>query len=100
MLRFDGYFKETVPISQDEHYRVRRVNMYYYLEDDTISMVEPLLENSGIPQGTFIKRQRHPKNDNGDHYHWKDLNVGINITLYGRTFRIVSCDQFTQVTKF
>lgn len=61
-------------------------------------MVEPLVENSGIPQGTFIKRQRHPKNDNGDHYHWKDLNVGVNITLYGRTFRIVSCDKFTQVT--
>ncbi|XP_056420005.1 EF-hand domain-containing protein 1 isoform X2 [Hyla sarda] len=96
VLKFEAYFKEAVPISQDEHYRVRRVSVYYYLEDDTISVVEPLVENSGIPQGTFIKRQRHPKNDNGDHYHWKDLNVGINITLYGRTFRIVSCDKFTQ----
>ncbi|XP_040283134.1 EF-hand domain-containing protein 1 [Bufo bufo] len=96
VLRFEAYFKEAVPISQDEHYRVRRVSVYYYLEDDTISVVEPPVENSGIPQGTFIKRQRHPKNDNGDHYHWKDLNVGVNITLYGRTFRIVSCDKFTQ----
>ncbi|XP_066451391.1 EF-hand domain-containing protein 1 [Eleutherodactylus coqui] len=96
VLRFDAYFKETVPISQDEHYRVRRVSVYYYLEDDTISVVEPPVGNSAIPQGTFIKRQRHPKNDSGDHYHWKDLNVGINITLYGRTLRIVSCDKFTQ----
>ncbi|KAG8545694.1 hypothetical protein GDO81_020488 [Engystomops pustulosus] len=96
VLRFEGYFKETVPISQDEHYRVRKVSIYYYLEDDTISVVEPPVENSGIPQGTFIKRQRHPKNDNGDHYHWKDLNVGINITLYGRTLRLISCDRFTQ----
>ncbi|XP_069830151.1 EF-hand domain-containing protein 1 [Dendropsophus ebraccatus] len=96
VLKFDAYFKEGVPVSQEERYRVRKVSVYYYLEDDTISVVEPLVENSGIPQGTFIKRQRHPKNDNGDHYHWKDLNVGINITLYGRTFRIVSCDKFTQ----
>ncbi|KAM4771458.1 EF-hand domain-containing protein 1 [Rhinophrynus dorsalis] len=96
VLRFEGFFQETVPISQDERYRVRKVSLYYFLEDDSISVVEPPVENSGIPQGTFIKRQKHPKNDFGDNYHWKDLNVGINITLYGRTFRIVSCDKFTQ----
>ncbi|XP_018117414.1 EF-hand domain (C-terminal) containing 1 L homeolog isoform X1 [Xenopus laevis] len=96
VLRFEGYFQETVPLSPDEHYRVRRITLYYYLEDDTISVVEPAVENSGIPQGTFIKRQRHPKNENGDPYHWKDLNVGINITLYGRTFRVINCDTFTQ----
>jgi hypothetical protein len=27
----------------------------------------------------------------------KDFNLGINITFYGRTFRIVSCDKFTEV---
>ncbi|KAM5164320.1 EF-hand domain-containing protein 1 [Mantella aurantiaca] len=96
VLKFDAYFQEIVPISQTEHYRVRKVGVYYFLEDDSISVVEPPVENSGIPQGTFIKRQRHPKNDNGDPYHWKDLNVGLNITLYGRTFRIISCDQFTK----
>ncbi|XP_075454713.1 EF-hand domain-containing protein 1 isoform X2 [Ascaphus truei] len=96
VLKFDAFFQETVPTSPDEHYRVRKVSVYYYLEDDSISVIEPHLENSGIPQGAFIKRQRHPKNDAGDHYHWKDLNVGINITLYGRTFCIVNCDQFTQ----
>ncbi|XP_073442508.1 EF-hand domain-containing protein 1 [Dendrobates tinctorius] len=96
VLRFEGYFREAVPISQDEVSRVRRVSVYYYLEDDTISVVEPPVENSGIPQGTLMKRQRHPKNDHGDHYHWKDLNVGINLTLYGRTLRLISCDTFTQ----
>ncbi|KAM8953281.1 EF-hand domain-containing protein 1 [Pelodytes ibericus] len=96
VLKFDAYFQEIVPISQDERYRVRKVCLYYYLEDDSISVVEPLVENAGIPQGTFIRRQRHPKNDFGDHFSWKDLNVGINITLYGRTFRIVNCDKFTQ----
>ncbi|XP_045049199.2 EF-hand domain-containing protein 1 isoform X1 [Desmodus rotundus] len=96
VLKFDAYFQEDVPMSTEEHYRVRQVNIYYYLEDDSMSVVEPVVENSGIPQGKLIKRQRLAKNDRGDHYHWKDLNRGINITIYGKTFRIVECDRFTQ----
>ncbi|KAL8173091.1 UNVERIFIED_CONTAM: EF-hand domain-containing protein 1 [Gekko kuhli] len=96
VLKFKGYFQEDVPISTEEHFRVRQVDIYYYLEDDTMSVMEPIVENSGIPQGKFIKRQRLPKNDRGDHYHWKDLNRSINITIYGKTFRIVDCDPFTQ----
>ncbi|XP_066494100.1 EF-hand domain-containing protein 1 [Tiliqua scincoides] len=96
VLKFDGYFQEDVPISTEEHFRIRQVGIYYYLEDDSMSVMEPIVENSGIPQGKFIKRQRLPKNDRGDHYHWKDLNRGINITIYGKTFRIVDCDAFTQ----
>ncbi|XP_032265553.1 EF-hand domain-containing protein 1 isoform X1 [Phoca vitulina] len=97
VLKFDAYFQEDVPMSTEEHYRIRRVNIYYYLEDDSMSVMEPVVENSGILQGKLIKRQRLPKNDQGDHYHWKDLNRGINITVYGKTFRIVDCDRFTQV---
>ncbi|KAH0621819.1 hypothetical protein JD844_023461 [Phrynosoma platyrhinos] len=96
VLKFDGYFQEDVPMSTEEHFRIRQVGIYYYLEDDSMSVMEPIVENSGIPQGKFIKRQRLPKNDHGDHYHWKDLNRGINITIYGRTFRIVDCDAFTE----
>ncbi|XP_036023862.1 EF-hand domain-containing protein 1 isoform X2 [Onychomys torridus] len=96
VLKFSAYFQEDVPISTEEHYRIRQVNIYYYLEDDSMSVVEPVVENSGIPQGKLIKRQRLAKNDVGDHYHWKDLNRGINITIYGKTFRVVDCDQFTQ----
>ena len=81
----------------EEHYRIRRVNIYYFLEDDSMSVIEPVVENSGIPQGKLIKRQRFTKNDVGDHYHWKALNRGSNLTGYGKTFRIVDCDRFTQV---
>ncbi|XP_072860280.2 EF-hand domain-containing protein 1 isoform X1 [Pogona vitticeps] len=96
VLKFDGYFQEDVPISTEEHFRIRKVGIYYYLEDDSMSVMEPIVENSGIPQGKLIKRQRLPKNDRGDYYHWKDLNRGINITIYGKTFRIVDCDAFTE----
>ncbi|NWH56083.1 EFHC1 protein, partial [Geococcyx californianus] len=97
VLKFDAYFQEDVPLSAQEHYRVRQVVIYYYLEDDTMCVIEPVVKNSGLPQGKLLKRHRVPKNDRGDHYHWKDLNRGMNITMYGRTYRIVDCDPFTQV---
>lgn len=96
VLKFNAYFQEDVPVSTEEHYRIRQVNIYYYLEDDSMCVIEPVVENSGIPQGKLIKRQRLPKNDVGDHYHWKDLNRGMNLTIYGKTFRVVDCDRFTQ----
>lgn len=97
ILKFDAYFQEDVPLSAEEHYRIRQVCIYYYLEDDSMYVIEPVVQNSGIPQGKHIRRHQVPKNDHGEHYHWKDLNRGINITMYGRTYRIVDCDRFTQV---
>ena len=66
MLLFNAFFKQTLNESDKEYYRVRPVKIYYYLEDDSISIVEPIVENSGIPQGKLIKRQRLPKNDQGE----------------------------------
>ncbi len=64
-----------------------------------MSVVEPAIENSGIPQGKLIKRQRLPKNDLGDCWHWKDLNLDMDVTLYGKVFHIYNCDQWTAVSK-
>ncbi|XP_009982991.1 PREDICTED: EF-hand domain-containing protein 1, partial [Tauraco erythrolophus] len=97
ILKFNAYFQEDVPLSAEEHYRIRQVGIYYYLEDDSMSVIEPVVQNSGLLQGKLVRRHRVPKNDCGDHYHWKDLNLGMNITMYGRTYRIVNCDPFTQV---
>jgi hypothetical protein len=51
VLRFKGYFKESVPESSAEFYRVRYVDVFYYLEDDSMAVVEPRIENSGLSQG-------------------------------------------------
>ena len=45
VLLFNAYFKQTVHESPNEHYRVRHVKVYYYLEDDSISVVEPQVVN-------------------------------------------------------
>ncbi|KAI8924924.1 hypothetical protein BC831DRAFT_463157, partial [Entophlyctis helioformis] len=94
VLRFDAYFKETVHESV-EQYHLRKVRILYFLEDDSIAVVEPPVENSGIPHGVLIKRQRLPKSST-EFYTVRDFNLGINITFYGKAFRIVSCDKFTE----
>ena len=45
VLLFEGYFKQTVHESADEYYRVRPVKIYYYLEDDSIAVIEPAVQN-------------------------------------------------------
>ncbi|XP_051470341.1 EF-hand domain-containing protein 1 isoform X1 [Apus apus] len=96
ILKFDAYFQEDVPVSTEEHYRIRQVAIYYFLEDDSLTIIEPVVKKAGFLQGRLLRRHRVPKNDQGEHYHWKDLNRGMNITMYGRTYRIVDCDPFTQ----
>jgi len=96
VLQFKLYFKETVFESQLEHYRVRYVDLYYYLEDDTIMLIEPVVENSGIPQGQVMQRQQLVKEDGLSTWHWRDLNLGMNIFCHGRVYRVINCDQFTR----
>lgn len=60
-------------------------------------MSEPQCVNSGIPQGTLIRRHRIPKDQvSGQHFIVSDLIVGAEITFYSRTFQIVGCDKFTR----
>ena len=58
-----------------------------------------IYHSSGIPQGKLIKRQRLPKNDFGDYWNWKDLNIGISVTFYGKTFFLYDCDKWTNVSR-
>lgn len=58
-LTFDAYFKSTVNESFGCSYNLRKCKIIYFLEDDTIKVVEPVVINSGLPQGMlcywFIK---------------------------------------------
>ncbi|XP_060947992.1 EF-hand domain-containing protein 1-like [Limanda limanda] len=96
VLRFYGYFQQDVLFSPDEVYRVRPVMIYYYLEDDSMLLFEPRVKNTGLLQGRLLKRQRVPHKERGDHYHYKDLNVDIDLDVYGVTFHITHCDEFTK----
>lgn len=56
---------------------------------------EPKIENSGIPQGCFLKKSIYKK-ENGYPYDWSDFNLGMNFEIYSRTFRITSADDATR----
>ena len=54
VLCFDAYFQEAVYEKREEQYRVRNCKVYFYLEDDSIQVIEPRSKNSGVPQGIFL----------------------------------------------
>jgi len=50
-MKFKGWYKESITENPSEQYRVRYVDILYFLEDDSMSIIEPKVENSGLPQG-------------------------------------------------
>ncbi|PSN34041.1 EF-hand domain-containing family member C2 [Blattella germanica] len=75
-----------------------RGEIYLFMEDGTIQVLEPAVDNSGIPQGTLISRQRirFPAPRDEDFYDILDFNVGREVELYGRVFKITNCDRYTR----
>ena len=70
VLRYYLFFKESVNESRIENYRIRALTLFYYLEDDSMHISEPKVENSGMVQGerkgaVFLKRHRAPKPEGG-----------------------------------
>jgi hypothetical protein len=49
VLTFNGYFKEAVVESRMENFRIRKLTIYYYLEDRSVMITEPKQVNSGAP---------------------------------------------------
>lgn len=48
--------------------------------------------------GTIVRRsriQRPPPNE-ACFYTVEDFNVGVNLEIHGRTYRLTSCDKFTE----
>lgn len=97
VLCFDAYFQEAVHEKREEQFRIRKCKIYFYLEDDSIQVIEPHVKNSGIPQGTLIRRHRIPLPvPRDDEFYTVDhFNVGDEVTLYGRKFKLLSCDKFS-----
>jgi len=97
VLCFYGYFKEAVHESSLENHRIRTCELHYYLEDNTIEIVEKKVENSGVPQGTFAKRQRVIKDELADTYMtFDDIQLGGTLSVYGRKMFITDCNASTR----
>ena len=88
VLRFRCYFQEAVPDSPTEAFRYRKCVLCYFLEDDTISISEPTIPNSGLMQGTIVARTK-------TQYRVRDLKCGAELTLFAINYRLTEADGFT-----
>ena len=95
VLRFFGYFKESIVEEELESGRIRLLVIYYYLSDNTISINDIRQENSGIPQGCFLSRGKVKKPD-GNFLHFSDFLVGNTVIIYSKSIKIYDADQFTR----
>uniref|UniRef100_A0A915E7Q8 DM10 domain-containing protein n=1 Tax=Ditylenchus dipsaci TaxID=166011 RepID=A0A915E7Q8_9BILA len=66
---------------------------------DNVSQ-EPFVENSGHVQGRIFYRQRVSRDKKDiigpNVLTWKDLKIGEDVVMFGRSYRVVSCDTFTK----
>lgn len=95
MLRFQSFYVEPVDESNLELVRLRKNTILLYLHDETFEIIEPRVQNSGIPQGTFLKRGRLAKPD-GTLYASTNLHLGMDLPIFGRSFKLYECDPFTR----
>jgi len=96
VLRFYAFFQETVSERADENSRFRHCVVMYCMEDGTIRISEPKVENSGMPQGQFLKRHRVQKADGSGFLGPGDFRVSDEVMIYGRMFHITGADRFTR----
>ncbi len=99
VLRYYGYFKEAVVESKLEQSRLRKLILFFYLEDGSLSMTEPRQVNSGLPQGALLKRQKTTRDGSEDPYNFIDIEdfvVGQDIIIHGKTIRLYDCDEYTR----
>ncbi|XP_065568323.1 EF-hand domain-containing protein 1-like isoform X2 [Artemia franciscana] len=72
----------------------RHVVITYYLEDDSMTIVEPPVPNSGLIQGKLLTRQR-PKRNVDDYLVWEDIKFDRSVKINGRDYKITGCDDWT-----
>lgn len=89
-LTFRAFFAEAVPESALESSRKRHLIVVYYLEDDSLEVLEPGQRNDGMTHGKFLKRMKVPT------IGIESLRVGSEIELFGRVLHVYACDDFTR----
>ncbi|KAL3809887.1 hypothetical protein ACHAXA_010496 [Cyclostephanos tholiformis] len=96
VLLFKAYYEEDVHESTIEEKRIHICELYFYVEDGTMEIIECKQENSGIVQGRFLRRSRVSKPGSSDYYEIDDLKIGSQIVIYSRTIHIASCNESTR----
>lgn len=65
------------------------------MNDDTISVFEPPIRNSGMIGGKFLERGIKYKTGTEEQYTYKDLYVGAEIVINNFNFLLANADEYT-----
>ena len=94
VLSFQAQFIQKSPNGTFEQ-TARKVNMYFYTEDGTMSIVEIPQANSGMTQGTLCARSIVWKAD-GNPVTASDFAVDGSLEVFGQVYFITDCDASTK----
>ena len=86
ILTFNGYFEDRD--QSTGALKIRECKIYFYVADSTVKVVEKTQQNSGMPQGTLVRRAEITKPD-GVPLNEADFKVGEIIPIYGRYYKYV-----------
>jgi hypothetical protein len=84
ILNFSAYFEEKVEGRNQT--QIRQCNIFFYVDDGSVKIVEKPQLNAGVNQGTLVKRAVVFKLD-GTPFAEEDFHVGEWVTIYGRNFK-------------
>ncbi|XP_001949545.2 EF-hand domain-containing family member C2-like [Acyrthosiphon pisum] len=101
VLTFYAFYKKSGRgSSAGIKYTLKQLKIIYFLVDETIQVNEPTKQNSGGPQGCFIKKQKIPlpgcDQETGPYYRLPDLVVGTTVIFHGKELRITGVDAYTR----
>lgn len=101
VAHFLAFFDEPATDVTEE--RSRKVEIKLFLEDNSIEIIEPKVENSGSVQGKFLKRHQIFKpvdritSDSAKVlYTINDFFAGAQLNIYNRIYTVVDCDNSTR----
>ena len=95
ILRFKCRLVESAKTSLSNADKDRRFVLSYFVADDTISVFEPPVRNSGIIGGKFLERQKVYQPKSRVAYGESDLFVGNTLDIFNRDFELLDADEFT-----
>lgn len=90
VLTFQGYYDEPATGAGPE---IRQsVYIYFFVDDGSIKIVCAPKVRGGSKSGTKLRRTIVAKED-GSPYTVNDFRLGETVTIYGRAYKIIDCNQ-------
>lgn len=82
-------------ISNNRDDQLRDFIVTYTIEDQSFSVIEKVVPNSGFPGGRFLQKMRIANPETGEPYEPSDLMIGTDICLNGWKFHLYDASEGT-----